>query len=130
MVEIPQVEMTCAMASSPAVKFRLTAVLPASVTPRLASAPPTDAGSSSPMQRDAAQWAPIHFFKSSAAVRVWPKVSCLPVESATAIDDQWRLAARMNRCDRVLDGRLAAFNGPRAKFEDALVETLGVDLSP
>ena len=40
------------------------------------------------MERDPAQFAWIHFLSSSAAVRVWPKVSCLPVESAIAIDDQ------------------------------------------
>src|ERR1700722_3562253 len=106
MVEIPHTEMACAMASSPEVKFRFTAVLPASVTPRLASAPPTDEGSNSPTQFDPTHFALIHFFKSSAAVSVSPKLSCLPVESAIAMDDQRRLAAVMNRWDSVLDAFL------------------------
>src|SRR6202453_4893853 len=90
------------MPSSPVVKFRLTAVLPASVTPRFASAPPTEDGRRTPVDGDAARWAWIHFFNSSAAVRVWLKVSCLPVESAMATDDHWRLAELMKRCDSVL----------------------------
>src|ERR1700679_3034594 len=94
------------MPSSPAVELRLTAVLPASVTPRFASAPPTDDGSRRAIKCDAAQWALIHFFNSSAAVRVWPKVSCLPVESAIATDDQWRLGARTNHCNRGLEAGL------------------------
>src|SRR5580698_2045096 len=106
MVEIPHFSIACAMASSPAVKFRLTAVLPASVTPRFASAPPTDDGSSSPMERDPPQFVWIHFLSNNTAERVSPKVSCLPVESASAVDDQYFFAASTNRRDSVLPALL------------------------
>ena len=50
MVVIPQRSIAAAIASRPAVKFRLTDVLPASDVAMLASAPPTEAGSRRPMR--------------------------------------------------------------------------------
>ncbi len=47
-VRMPQRSIAAAIASWPAVKFRLTGMRPAIDVPMLASAPPTEAGSSSP----------------------------------------------------------------------------------
>src|SRR5579872_6185920 len=48
-VEMRHCSMAADMASRPAVKFRLTGIVPASVMARLVSAPPTDGGSRTPI---------------------------------------------------------------------------------
>ena len=53
-VVMPHVSMAAVIDSRPAVKFKLTDVFPAIAVATLASAPPTDAGSSIPIRGAAA----------------------------------------------------------------------------
>ena len=96
-VSMPQRSIAAAIASWPAVKFRLTGTAPANVAAMFASAPPTDAGSSSPMGARAGTSRPIARDSSSAATSVRPNVSSRPVESAMQSAGQRRLACRTNR---------------------------------
>src|SRR5579863_559408 len=100
-VRMPQRSSECRIFSAPAVKLRFTAVLPARVTPRLARAPPTEAGNNRPTEESSAQCELTQRLNNSAAVSARPKVNFRPVESASASADQLRRAARMNPPDKV-----------------------------
>jgi len=92
MREMAQRSIAASIDSRPAVKFRLTTTLPATATAILASAPPTDAGSSRPMSACEPVRRRTARARSRLAMSARPKVSSRPVESAIANDDQRRLA--------------------------------------
>src|SRR5262252_1815445 len=100
-VAIPVRSIAAAMASWPAVKFRLTGTMPANVAAMFASAPPTEAGSSRPMLRSCGASRLIARARISAPARVRPQLSSRPVESAMHKADQRRLACERNRVPSV-----------------------------
>jgi len=100
-VRMPQRSIAAAIASWPAVKFRLTGMQPAIDVPMLASAPPTEAGNSSPTYRDGSGSRRIARESSRLPTSARPKVSSRPVESAMQNEANCRFAVRMNRAPRV-----------------------------
>ena len=101
---MPQRSIAAPIASWPAVKFRLTGTLPASDVATLASAPPTDAGSSRPTYRWPVVVRRITPASRSAAVSARANVSSWPVESAMQKADGRRFAASMKARPSVNSG--------------------------
>ncbi len=101
MVLMPHWSIAAAIDSGPAVKFRLTGTRPAMSAPILASAPPIDDGSISPIIRSDPACFRIQRESISDPTSTRPNVSSVPVASAIASVDQRCFAVcRKRRCSR------------------------------
>ena len=85
-VLISHCSMAIAIDSRPAVKFKFTGTFPASDSPRFASAPPTDAGSSNPTFDSFGSRRRAQRDRSIAATSTRPNVSGFVVASAIEND--------------------------------------------
>ena len=95
-VSMPHCWIAAVIASGPAVKFRLTGTLPARRMPTLTSAPPTEAGSTTPTIDSLARCFRSQREKSRLPIRALPKDNSTPVVSAMQKEDQCCFAERIN----------------------------------
>ncbi len=87
-VLMPHCRIAAAIASGPDVKFRLTGTFPAKNTAMLASAPPTEAGRTTPTMESPDACLRSQRERSMPPIKAFPKDNSVPVVSAIHNEDQ------------------------------------------